>query len=932
MDKEIERLLGEWLAATNEGNLKNKIAEQIGELCADQEIKRRFGAQFKSVVAIPRRGEEGVVILDLAYELEGNVFVIAESKFNTSQKGKLVQNIIAADDVIGEAQIASVEGGITQLEGRWIIDRISEIRTKDYRLALKLDDARKDFRLIVLEVRTLPEINNGKAVIKEIKVTDETETINRFTRGLPVERTPKQQLERSIAKRVALDKSAADTSVKIAKDLRAKADQASSKADKLRQKAEKSRRDANATEKPGVKANREKIASDAERAYQQADAEARAANEAAVAAETNARALAGATGAANRQKILDAIRKTNELDKKAAQAAKNSAQAAKQLAKAKDSLAAAKRADSKRRRGKLVQDAEEFAKKAEEESKLAKQAADLGKQQLEQLVGHDPRGTASRKAVDTGTQSKATDGKFAEGGKTPTVEDTNAVQKADEISHTQPAAKAAEDTAAQKAADEAAAKKAAATVNKANAAKGLESRATASKGLATAAQPAKEIETGSKALELAKAGGKVLGELGKAKYVMKFAFKGARIVAKVGRFLFVMMDVTGLNLLGDLLLLVGLVDLIADWLQREKRAREREWKRIVDYLFGETRVITSDWNIPYVTSIRFRVLNEIQSKMTRPADPQNFLFWLGKWNNEPGWDGFVYSQVECRLEKQARVRADDDEPGAVKYRPPGALTVNLTAQPAEDTLTETPLGVVLESDPANMTTGGSTTPDPQRVGTRPWPLSDADKSWLDVRFTQPIPCLTPFDFILAKCRMLSSAIVGVVAKYDGQIDKNIDDLISEDFVNEFLKQDIFKGRTFGKPLNDSVVHSSLVFLFGMAKALEQSRPQRTDFEPYKDNPKYNAGLFRRQKLLRDLYQTGGLGPSQLARNLRQILTREVEVDLVKPVDPELKDLDTEYLYDLANQIYVDLKRASEDLGKRPYPYQYKGPEQRAPHD
>ncbi|HJY07813.1 MAG TPA: hypothetical protein VJ323_15955, partial [Bryobacteraceae bacterium] len=204
--------------------------------------------------------------------------------------------------------------------------------------------------------------------------------------------------------------------------------------------------------------------------------------------------------------------------------------------------------------------------------------------------------------------------------------------------------------------------------------------------------------------------------------------------------------------------------------------------------------------------------------------------------------------------------------------------------------------------------------------------------WLDVRFTQPIPCLTPFDFILAKCRMLSSAIVGVVAKYDGQIDKNIDDLISEDFVNEFLKQDIFKGRTFGKPLNDSVVHSSLVFLFGMAKALEQSRPQRTDFEPYKDNPKYNAGLFRRQKLLRDLYQTGGLGPSQLARNLRQILTREVEADLVKPVDPELKDLDTEYLYDLANQIYADLKRASEDLGKRPYPYQYKGPEQRAPHD
>lgn len=194
MDMEIERLLGEWLAATNEGNAKNKIAERIGELCADEEIKRRFGAQLKSVVAIPRRGEEGVVILDLAYELEGNAFVIAELKFNTSQKGKLVQRIIAADDVVGEAQIATVEGGITQLEGQWVIDRISEVKKQDYRLALKLDEARKDLRLVVLEVRTVPEIKDGKALIKEIKVTDHTETLNRFTRGLPVERTGKQQL------------------------------------------------------------------------------------------------------------------------------------------------------------------------------------------------------------------------------------------------------------------------------------------------------------------------------------------------------------------------------------------------------------------------------------------------------------------------------------------------------------------------------------------------------------------------------------------------------------------------------------------------------------------------------------------------------------------------------------------------------------------
>ena len=80
----------------------------------------------------------------------------------------------------------------------------------------------------------------------------------------------------------------------------------------------------------------------------------------------------------------------------------------------------------------------------------------------------------------------------------------------------------------------------------------------------------------------------------------------------------------------------------------------------------------------------------------------------------------------------------------------------------------------------------------------------------------------------------------------------------------------------------------------------------------------------------DLGHGGSPGPPQLAKNLNQILTRTVAADLVKPVDLELKDLDTDYLYELATQIYADLKRAAESLAKRPYPYQYKGPEQRAP--
>ena len=219
-------------------------------------------------------------------------------------------------------------------------------------------------------------------------------------------------------------------------------------------------------------------------------------------------------------------------------------------------------------------------------------------------------------------------------------------------------------------------------------------------------------------------------------------FSGARVLGKVGKFLFVMLEVTGLNLLGDLLMLVDLVDLVAGWLQREKLEREREWKRIIDFLFGQPRVITSDWRVPYLTSIRDYALRSIESKITSPADPQNFLFWLGKWKNEPAWDGFVYSQIEFRVEKQAERHADSDEAWAVKYRPPaGGLIVNFTADPQEDVFTETYIGIASTSDETNMTTMGKT-------GSHSMPFFyDVDKSWLDIRFTQPIPCLTPFDFI-----------------------------------------------------------------------------------------------------------------------------------------------------------------------------------------
>jgi hypothetical protein len=926
MSDELERLLGEWMTATSEGNLKNKIAEQIGELCADQKINELFSSRVKSALAIPRRGEEGVVILDLVYELEGGAIVLVESKFGTSQRGKLVQTMFAADDEVGAAQVLKVEDGITQLEGRWIRDRIAEIRKKDYLLADRLDATWKNFNLKVLEVRTEPEIAAGKARIRNILVTDETEGANRFLRGVPVQRTSRQQQSRAIAKKIAADKSAAESADRIAGDLRKQANDAAKKAEKLRETAAKQQRSAKATDHEDVRKRREQIAADSDKAATIAEEQAGQANEAAVKAEANASALAGTAGAADKKQIADAIKKADDLEGKARASAKKAQKAADDLAKAKAHHQAAKRKDSARRRGALAEDAEAFAKKAEEESKLARQAADQAKQELEALVGHDPRAVRAKAKGIPGTDSKSTDAKIVKGKQPPPAAETKAAQKAEDIATQQAATKTTEEAAAKsaaaKAAEDAAAKKATATLSKANTAKAVDDRATRSKGLATAKQLEKDLDSGRKSLQLAREGEEVLGKVGKARFVLQYAFKGGRMLAKVGKFIFTVMDVTGLNLLGDLLLVVDLVDAVCDWLQREKRAREREWKRIVDYLFGEPRIIYTDYGVPYLTSIRASVLSYIQSRLTNPADPQNFLFWLEKWRNEPAWDGFVYSQIELRMEKQDRRHADSDEAWAVKYRPPNALTVNLTADPGEDDFTETPIGIASTADDDNMTTQG-------KAGAYSMQFYDVDRSWLDIRFTQPIPCLTPFDFILVKCRMLSSALIGFLAKYDPLVSKDIDELIGEEFIDRFMDQDVFKNHRFDTPLNDSVIHTSVAFLFRVIKWFSQHGVQGTDFAPYKDNPRYNAGLFRRQQLLSQMYRppTGGGPPFvQLAQNLSRVVERESQADLLKPVDPELKELNTQYLYDMATGIYRDLERAFDDTRKRPYVYQYKGPQ------
>jgi hypothetical protein len=823
MDKELEQLLAQWLTATNEGNAKNKIGERIAELCAHAKLEEKYATRLQSALLIPRRGEEGVVILDIVYKLDDGRIIFAESKFNLSKRGKVNQLIYAVDDEVGAAQVLTVEGGITQLDPRWNLDRIKEIEKKNARLAREFSIASDNGKLIVLEIRTVPEVSGGKAVIKEIQVTDETQTFNNFKRGIPAKLSDKQKSVRSLAKKLAYDRSLVEHAERIAKDAR-------------------------------------------------------------------------------------------DLAEKADKAAKTAKKATDKVQKAKDYLqkAPANRPDWIRSRTKRVQDAEELAKKAGHDAERAKELAEKAELEYKQLTGSDLRGTGDPMKSSPATEAKIS-GKPPE--KPPTLKDAPDI-------HTQksPGSKAVES-------------------------KAVDTKGTNERGIATETGTAVKIEETAGSATKAKSAIKVLGEAeevvskaGKARFVVELAFRGASVIGKIGKFVFTFLEVSGLNLLGDILLLIDAlidaIDFIFDWLNRTEIQKQKEWKRIIRFLFGDPLVIKGLYNITYMASIRPAILSIMESKLRDDSYTKNFLFWLDKWNTDKDWQGFVYVEVHIPIEKQARLQSDPDEGYNCKYYWSGYPVINFMDNPVENEFTEKKTGIKGSGEEGNLSTGKNKAPysDPKyNYG--------VETSDLDVLFTQPIPCLTPFDFIIIKCRTLFSSVISFISKYDPLISKDTDTFIDENFIEEFLKGDVFKGYKFMRPLNNEIIHYALSLIFWVIKYLSRHSAIESDFDLGKNNIRYNKGMFRRQQLLfrltkplkedNNLFRKYEMKTSpfyDLGLQLMKITEGETERDLVKPIDPEIKDLTKVYLAEFAIEIDDDIKRAFRDTQKRPYQYQYKGAE------
>ncbi len=914
MGDELDKLLAQWMSASNEGNAKNILGEKIAELCAHDKLEKVYGSRLKSALIIPRRGDEGAVILDIVYELQEGDIIIAESKFNLSKRGKLKQKIFALDDTVGAAEVWNLEGGITQLDGRWVMDRIKEIEKQDARLARKIRTALEDFKLQVVEIRTVPEIKNGKAVIKNVILKDETQRVNNFKRGIPEQRTLRQKQARSIEKKLAAERSPADHAEKIAKDARKRADDAAKRAQKLKDKAAIAERDANSASRSDVKPRKIREAIAADEAAKKAGEEAAAEIRKAELAEQEYKKLASAMQATDKNALKKAVaaakKKAETLGKDARAAARKADSAEKAIIREEKLLKKVKRPYAVRNRTRRVEEAKKYAKKVGEEAAKAEELAVKAEEEYKALTGIDVRSITS-----TATESPATGANLAGSTKATPAPGKRLAKTAEDVTPTESrdiSDKAIRSTATDR-------------------------TATASKGLAEEVKIVARSEDSAAAATAATStliylekGEEVASKIGKGRALIEISLKGVRIVGKIGELIFTFLDVSGINLLGDIMMLMDAVDFILSIAYRKEIEEKKEWKRLIPFLFNRPGVFrTKFYDVPYKTSIGDLISRLINDTLEgNNSTGQDFLSWQKKWDIETAWEGFVYAEVHCALEEQVKHDSDPDEDYNTKFYVRGPVFVNLVDNTVKNQLTKYSAGILGTADPKNRSTGGKTPPysDPDFN-------YDIDINNIDLVFTQPAPVITPFDFIIVKCRALYSAIIAFLSKYDSFIQKDLDEMIGDKFVDEFMGGSLFKDFSFAPSLNGEVVRFCTKSVFQSIKFLSQHVPEAGDFDIDKNSGVHNKGMIRRELMLFNIARPqreykGKRLFVEIAEQLQRLVNGDSRRLMLKSVDKDLVNLTEDSLSNLAFEIDKDIRRAFADSQKRPYQYQYIGVEKK----
>lgn len=190
--------------------------------------------------------------------------------------------------------------------------------------------------------------------------------------------------------------------------------------------------------------------------------------------------------------------------------------------------------------------------------------------------------------------------------------------------------------------------------------------------------------------------------------------------------------------------------------------------------------------------------------------------------------------------------------------------------------------------------------------------SHANLTMVNVKYKIPSPVLTPFDFIIFKCKDLIVDIMRFVSKYDEAIVLEIP-FKSNDFFDIYW----YDGYPFPDPLRSDYVHYCLKNLNHIIKLLSLHTTNHDD--------KYFKGKQRRVSLINEIRRPRLL--HRVASYLYGIVDG-LDQDLVKLNDPELKEINNEYLYKSVMEIQIDLERVYKDITSpnkfRSYQYEYRG--------
>lgn len=621
-------------------------------------------------------------------------------------------------------------------------------------------------------------------------------------------------------------------------------------------------------------------------------------------------------GAARREALSDmhlkaATAKAEENAKVVAEAKKKAKKAENDVNRVKKALQEAKdnprtRKTTIPKRETALADAEKAEREAQAELKKAQEILNRSEKIKKLASEQKARDTAARKAEEAWQRKRAW-----------------AKLRGDQPATTTTSASEVEGRSAAKTTDTAATKQAGAVKDTATAERRVGSSIAGDRAVANRLEgPAIEADT------LEKAAVRVapkIAELGRARPVVRFALTGLKYAAKVGRFVFIVLDFA--NPIFDLLLAVDLFSSFMDWLQREKIEEQKEWERIADFLFGTPARIKSVYGIEYFASVRDMENALIELKL---ADVNytsgNFPHWLDKWNNDRKWSGFVYVQTSINLERQEQQHSE--EPYSTKYYLAGAADIVLTDHPLENWKDKKVEALVGPQDDRNRTTGGREAPysDPKYT-------IDVEISQLAVRYTYPGPILTPFDFIIVKSRQLLAEIVAFISQYDTGVIEGME--IEYDY-GGVKKGNLLENASFDRPLASERVRFCTDAILTANAFLSDHVLQRSDLThvvpgkvatEYK-YAKFNKGYYRRREMLMKINspQSGHVTLfRQIGLQLNNLVTDVNPRYVINPIDPDpetvrrlglagegLKYMTTGYLAEFAFDIDSDLKRALAD--------------------